>query len=731
MLSIAGRDKLWWVEGVSSAVVMHLRKLLLAGAALAGICGVALAGDIPALPPTLEKIPRVDTTFGDVRVDNYFWLRDRSDPDVVDYLDAENDYTTAVMKPTERLQQKLFEEMVARIEESDFSAPAPQDSFYYYYRTEEGKEYPIYCRKVRPAQRAAPEEVLLDLNELATGRDYLALGAYSISPDHRYLAYSIDTSGSEVYMLLVKELLSGEHLPDTIHRVGTGVEWAADNQTIFYEQLDEQLNLPTRVFRHTLGEKTADDVLVYEETDDAFFLQLHKSESNEYLLIELGNFTTTEYRFLRTNEPFGEFQLIHPRQNGLEYYVTHHGDRFFILTNENALNFRIMEAPVAAPGKTNWKEYIPHRQDTMLERLRAFRGHLVVQQRRNGARQLRVIDLTNKSEHIIDFPDAAYSVTIGENLEFDTNILRFDYQSLVTPKSVYDYDMVNRTRELQKRDVVKGAFDPDNYHSERIFATSSDGVKVPISLVYRKELFGRDGANPLYLYGYGAYGHSLEPRFSSSRLSLLDRGFVFAIAHTRGGGEMGRQWYEDGKWLKKKNSITDFIACAEHLIREKYTNPEALFASGASAGGLLVGAVMNMRPELFKGFVLDVPFVDVLNTMLDPTIPLTVPEYDEWGNPAASREYYYYIKSYAPYENISSKHYPNILVTAGLNDPRVPYWEPAKLTAKLRELKTDKNLLVLKTNMDSGHGGASGRYEYLKEIAFEYAFLLMLLGIEN
>ncbi len=680
---------------------------------------------VPPAPPMATPIPHADTVFGDIRVDNYYWLRDKEDPDVIDYLYAENDYTEAIMKPTEALQETLYQELVGRIQENDLSVPVRIDDYYYYTREEEGKEYKIYCRKHESLDNE--EQVLIDLNQLAEGKEFMALGAYEVSPDHRLLAYATDTTGAENYTLYVKDLETGAYLADTLQNIGSEVVWAADNKTLFYTVLDSILELPYEVMRHTLGSDPAQDKLVYEEKDDGFFLSLSKTRSERFVMIQLGNYSTSEWRYLPADKPTGEFKLIKPRTKGIEYYVYNRGDQFLFLTNEDAVNFKLMAAPVSAPGPENWKAMIPERDDVTLESVVPFEHFLVIVQREDALRKLVVLDDINGAEYSIDMPEDAYSVEIGDNPEYRTNLLRFVYESMVTPKSVYDYDMENWMRTLMKQYEVGGGFDKRYYETERIYATAPDGEQVPISLVYRKDKFHKDGTNPLYLYGYGAYGISYDPYFSTNRISLLDRGFVFALAHVRGGGIKGRKWYEDGKLLHKKNSFTDFVACAEKLAADGYCDKNKMFASGGSAGGLLMGAVMNLRPTLFKGMILDVPFVDVLNTMLDPTIPLTVPEYDEWGNPGGTREYYDYIKSYAPYENIRATDYTNLLVTAGLNDPRVPYWEPAKLTAKLRATKTDRNLLLLKTDMGSGHQGPSGRYQGYRMLAFEYAFVLMVL----
>lgn len=677
-------------------------------------------------PPIAKVIPKADTLNGDVRVDNYFWLREKSNPEVIEYLEAENEYTQAMTKHTEKFQERLYKELVSRIKETDLSVPERIDDYYYYSRTEEGKQYPIYCRKKGSLE--AEEEILLDQNALAEGYDYFDIGAFEISTDHQLLTYSVDTTGSETFTLYVKDLNTGELLEDEIQNIYYFVEWANDNKTIFYTTLDETKR-PYKLYRHILGTNQKDDRMIYHEEDEAFYVSLYKTRSREYLIMSSESQITTEIRYLPADLPEDNFKVIHPRQHEMEYYVAHHGDKFYIMTNDGAKNFRLMDVSVTDPSKKNWKVVIPHRDSVKIDGVDAFENHLVVYEREKGLKKIRITNLTNNQVYYVDFPEPVYTFWRSRNPEFNTNLLRFNYTSLVTPKSVFDYHMDDKTRELKKQYEVLGGYDPSLYKSERIFAKASDGTMIPISLVYREGMV-KDGNNPLYLRGYGAYGISAEPGFSSNRLSLLERGFIYAIAHVRGGGEMGRYWYEDGKLLKKRNTFTDFIACAEHLIAEKYTSSDKLVIYGGSAGGLLVGAVTNMRPDLFKAVIADVPFVDALNTMLDPSIPLTVIEYEEWGNPN-EEEYYDYMKSYSPYDNVEAKDYPHMLVTAGLNDPRVQYWEPAKWTAKLRALKTDKNILLLKTKMGEGHMGASGRYDYLKDIAFEYAFIFDLFGIEK
>lgn len=677
-----------------------------------------------ATPPVAKVEPKVDTVLGTVMVDNYFWLRGKEKPEVIQYLEAENAYTEAVMQHTEEFQEKMFKELRGRIKETDLSVPERLDDYYYYHRDEEDKQYKIYCRK--KGSLDAEEEILLDVNELAEGYDFMELGTYEISPDHQLLAYSTDTAGNERYTLRVKDLNAGELYPEVIGNISGDLVWANDNKTFFYTIPDDAWR-PFKVFRHTLGTDPAQDELVYHEADEAFWMWIYKSKSEAYIFIGIGSKTSEEHRYLSADDPNGEFKIIHPRQPDLEYSPFHHGDRFFILTNDEAVNFKLMEAPVSDPSKANWTEVIPHRKDIKLDNLDVFRDYFVVYQRENGLRTLRVRDIASGGEHLIEFPEPVYSYDGDTNPEFDTDLFRFTYMSLATPNSVYDYNMRTRERELKKQKEVLGGYDADAYQSERVFATATDGTRIPMSMVYRKGMV-RDGSNPLYLYGYGSYGISYDPWFSTNRPSLLDRGFIFVIAHIRGGGIMGRPWYDDGKLLKKRNTFTDFIACAEHLIAEKYTCSEKLIISGGSAGGLLVGAVANMRPDLAGIVIAEVPFVDVMNSMLDESIPLTIVEYEEWGNPNKAN-YFHYMLSYSPYDNVRKMTYPHMLITGGINDTRVQYWEPAKWTAKLRTANISDNRLLLKMNMGAGHGGASGRFDYLKDIAFEYTFILDCLGM--
>ncbi len=678
---------------------------------------------IDAKPPIANIVTVIDTINGHERIDNYFWLRNRGDSSVISYLKAENEYTEAMMASTKKLQTKLYDEMVARIKETDLSVPVKDGDYYYYSRTEESKQYNIYCRKQGSLE--AEEEVILDLNQLAEGKDYMALSVYEVSPNHQMLAYSLDTAGNENYTLYFKNLTNGEILAESIPNTGNAA-WSTDNKTVFYS-FEDETHRPFKLYRHTIFTSPKKDDLIYHEKDKAFFLWVNLTKSEKYILMHLGSQVTTEVHYLNAGKPKDELRILQPRQQDMEYDVAHHGDWFYINTNDNAKNFKLVKTPTNKPGKDNWREVIAPSDTITITGIDVFKDYMIVFERVNGLKQIMIRDLNSNKDHYVEFPEPVYTIYGGSNPDFGSNILRFSYMSLITPRSVYDYNMQTEERELKKQTEVLGGYDPEQYQSERVFATADDGTKIPISLVYKKGL-KKNSKNPLYLYGYGAYGMSMDPYFSSRRLSLLDRGFIYAIAHIRGGSEMGRQWYEDGKYLNKKNTFTDFIACGDYLVAENYTDHDKMTISGASAGGLLIGAVVNIRPDLAKVAIADVPFVDVMNTMLDETIPLTVVEYEEWGNPNLP-EYYDYMNSYSPYDNVEIKEYPNMLITAGLNDPRVQYWEPAKWTAKLRASKTDNNLLLLKTNMGAGHGGASGRYDYLKEIALEYAFILKCLDM--
>jgi oligopeptidase B len=687
---------------------------------------IACIDSQPPSPPHAKVIPKKLTMFGDTRTDNYYWLREKDNPDVIAYLQAENAYTEAMMSHTEDLQSTLYDEMLSRIKESDVSAPVKYGDYYYYTRTEEGKQYKIYCRK-RGSPDAA-EEIILDENQLAAGHDFFKLGVFKVSPDHQLLAYSVDTTGSETYTIHVRDLRINQLLPDKIEGTYYSLAWANDNQTFFYTIVDEAQR-PYKLFRHRLNSEQKDDKLVYHETDEKYFVLVDKTKNDRFILLQLASMITTEVRYVDADKPDQPFKVILPRKQGVEYTIENHQDYFYILTNDNAENFQLLRAPVANPVRRNWVTLIPNSATVKLDDFEVFRDYLVVYERENGLKQIRIRRVADGEEHYVDFPDPVYTCYQGSNPEFNTSILRYTYTSLVRPQTDYDYDMEKKSQVLVKQEEVLGEYNPDNYLSERIFAESPDGTMVPVSLVYRKDM-KKDGQNPLFLYAYGSYGSSRDPSFRSTRLSLLDRGFIYAIAHIRGGGEMGRYWYEQGKLLNKKNTFYDFIACAEHLIAEKYTAADKLVIQGGSAGGLLMGAVSNMRPDLFEIVLAHVPWVDVVTTMLDESIPLTVNEFEEWGNPK-DKEYYEYMKSYSPYDNVEAKAYPNMLITTSLNDTRVMFWEPAKWTARLRANKTDNNILLLKTNMGAGHSGASGRYDDLKDLAFEYAFVLDILGIEK
>jgi len=677
------------------------------------------------------------TIHGHTRVDNYYWLKERENPEVIDYLKAENAYLEAMMKHTEPLQDQLFKEITGRIKQDDMSVPVKHHGYWYYTRFEEGMEYPLYCRKPAKAgdnpaiisnevaHSSADEQVLLDGYEMSKGYAFFDVGGYSISPDNRLIAYSIDTVSRRQYQIFFKEIASGKMFSEVIQNTSGNMVWANDNKTVFYSVKDESLR-SCRIMRHEIGTDPKDDVEVYYEDDATFYAFVSKTKSEKYIVIILESTLTSEIRFIDADRPKDEFRVFNPRQHDLLYGVGHYGDYFYILTNaDGARNYKIMRTPVGATEKANWEEVIAHREDVLIEDYDIFNDFLVIEERCQGLVNLRVMSWDGKTDYYINFGEPAYTVETSANPEFDTHQLRYIYTSMTTPATVYQYDMVEKKAELLKRQEVVGGFNPSDYVTERLMAPAKDGVMVPISLVYRKGLV-KNGDNPLVLYGYGSYGNSMDAYFSISRLSLLDRGFVWAITHVRGGEEMGRWWYEDGKLLKKKNTFTDFIACGEYLIKEGFTNSRKMFAMGGSAGGLLVGAVANMAPELFRGIVAQVPFVDVVTTMLDDSIPLTTGEYDEWGNPN-EKEYYDYILSYSPYDNVEAKDYPAMFVSTGLHDSQVQYWEPAKWVAKLRELKTDDNPLYLKTDMDYGHGGASGRFEPFHEVAMEYAFILDIL----
>jgi len=678
--------------------------------------------------PVAKIIPKKLKKFGEVRIDNYFWLNDRENPEVIDYLNQENAYYQEKTKHTKDFQNALFEEMKSRIKEDDQSVPYLYNGYYYITRFEKGQDYPIYSRKKESL--SAPEEIMFDCNEMAKDKPYFQLGALSISPDNKLALFSYDIVGRRIYTIQIKNLETNEILEDKIENVTGTAVWANDNKTIFYSDQDNVTLRSDKIFKHKLGAKQADDVLVYFEEDETFNVEIAKSKSQKYLAIESDSTLTSEYRILEADNPDGEFRIFQKRVRGMEYSISHYGDSFYVITNKDkAENFKLMKTPVNETSKKNWKEVIAHSKDVLLEDIEIFKDFLVVEERENGLNKIRIMPWSGEGEYYLPFESETYTAYTTSNVDFDTEILRFAYQSMRTPSSIIDFNMRTKTKEVKKeQEVLGGKFDKDNYIEERVWATATDGVKIPISMVYKKGL-KKDGNNPLLQYAYGSYGHSMDATFSTTRLTLLDRGFIFAIAHIRGGEDLGRQWYEDGKLLKKKNTFTDFVDCSKFLIAEKYTSPQHLYAEGGSAGGLLMGVVVNIAPELYNGVIAQVAFVDVVTTMLDDSIPLTTGEYDEWGNPNV-RKFYDYMLSYSPYDNVTQQKYPNMYVSTGLHDSQVQYWEPAKWVAKLRALKTDDNLLFLDTNMDAGHGGASGRFEAIKELAKEYSFLLDLEKIK-
>ena len=679
-----------------------------------------------AAPPVANKIHTENHIHGGTLVDDYRWLREKSNPEVAQYLETENAYTDAIMKPTEPLQKKLYDEMVSHIKETDVNVPYKDGGYFYYSRVEAGKQYPIFARK--KANLDAAEQITLDVNALAQGEKFMALGAYDVSEDGNLLAYSTDNTGFRQYRLHVRDLRSGKDLPDTAEKTGS-IVWASDNQTIFYT-VEDPAKRHYRLYRHKLGTDSKNDDLVYEEKDERFNIGAEKSRSRKYILLVSASHTTSEFRYLDAGNPAGEWKLIAPREQDVEYYADHLGDSFYIRTNDKGRTFRLVAAPVSDPGKKNWKEIVPVRADVMLSDFEPFQDFYVLVERENGLPQLTIVDLASGAKQRIAYPEPIYTASPQVNREFKTKFFRYSYQSLITPSSVFDYDVEKHTSTLLKQTEVPGGYDPSKYKSERVWATAKDGTRIPISVVYRKDLKKEDGSNPLYVSGYGSYGFSLPVTFSGNRLSLLDRGVVMAYVHIRGGGEMGKPWHDAGRMMNKMNTFTDFIACAEYLAANKYGARDRIAIEGGSAGGLLMGAVTNLRPDLFKVVLSHVPFVDVMNTMLDASLPLTVPEYEEWGNPHEKPAYDYMLK-YSPYDNLKKGAYPAILVKTSFNDSQVMYWEPAKYVAKLRTLKTDNNVLILKTNMAAGHGGSSGRYDRFKEVAFDYAFLLTQLGVEK
>ena len=673
-------------------------------------------------PHKLEK-------HNDIRIDNYYWLNNRENPGVIDYLNKENAYYNEMTADTKDFQKSLFEEMKSRIKEDDQSVPYLYNGYFYITRFEKGQDYPIYSRKKENLE--AKEEIMFNCNEMAKGHSYFQLTGLSVSPDNKYATFAVDLVSRRIYTIQIKNLQTGEILLDKIENADGGSTWANDNKTIFYTHQDDKTLRSDKIYKHKLGSDASNDVLVFHEKDDTFNTSIYKEKSKKYLVIGSGSTLTSEYQILNADTPDADFKIFQPRVRGLEYSISHFGDSFYVMTNKDkATNFKLMKTPENATLKENWKDIIAHRENVLLEDIEIFKDFLVVEERENGLTKLRIMPWSGKDEYYLPFDSETYSAFTSTNVDFDTDVLRYGYQSLTTPSSVIDFNMKTKTKEVKKeQQVLGGKFDKNNYEEKRVWATAKDGTKVPISLIYKVGV-KLNGKNPLLQYAYGSYGYSMDCTFSSSRLSLLDRGFIFAIAHIRGGEDLGRPWYENGKLLKKKNTFTDFVDCSKFLIAEKYTSANHLYAEGGSAGGLLMGAVVNMAAELYNGVIAQVPFVDVITTMLDDTIPLTTGEYDEWGNPN-EKESYDYMKSYSPYDNVLAQKYPNMLITTGLHDSQVQYWEPAKWVAKLRVLKTNNNLLFLHTNMDAGHGGASGRFEALKEVAKEFSFLLDLEGIKK
>lgn len=683
-----------------------------------------------AKAPIAEKQNHVRNIHGDKVNDPYYWMIDyfkkgKDSTKVVDYLTQENNYLEAMMKDTEPFREKLFQEMKARIKEKDESVPVFKNGYFYYTRTEEGKQYYKYCRK--KGSLGAPEEILLDIDQMAEGHDYYSATGFSISPDNTKLIFGVDDVSRRQYKLFIKDLNTGKVSDLGIKNTNGGAVWAKDNKTIFYTSKNETTLLAEKIMRHTLGTDVSKDKVVYHEKDKTNYIWITKSKNGEYIMIDSSATNSSEVLYLKADDPNGTFKVFQPRIKDVIYEITPLEDRFLVLTNQNALNFKVMETPLNKTGVENWKEFIPHRKDVLVEGIDEFKNFLVFLERENGLSQLVIQNRKTGKKEFLKFDEPAYTVYPSSNPEYNTDNFRFGYTSLITPSSQYEQDLNTGKRTLLKQQQVLGGYNKDNYTTERLFATAKDGTKIPVSIVYKKGL-NKNGNNPTLLYGYGSYGASMDATFGTTRLSLLDRGFVYAIAHIRGGQEMGREWYENGKMMKKINTFTDFIDCGEFLVKEKYTSPKHLYAQGGSAGGLLMGAIVNMKPELWNGVISQVPFVDVVNTMLDETIPLTTNEYDEWGNPN-NKDAYFYMKSYSPYENIQKKKYPNLLVTTGLHDSQVQYFEPAKWVAKLRDMKTDNNVLFLKTDMSYGHGGASGRFDYLKDVALVYSFMFKLEGI--
>jgi len=678
------------------------------------------------IPSKAKKIKKELTIHNDTRIDNYYWLRDREDPKVIKYLENENEYSDAVMKDTKKLQTKLYDEIVNRIKQEDESVPYKFNGYYYYTRFEKGNEHPIYCRKKGSLE--SKEEILLNENEMAKGFSYFHIADFSVSPDNKIIAYSVDTLSRRKYTIKFINLETSKLLKDNIPNTSGNIVWANDNKTIFYNVKDESLR-PYKTVKHILRTDVKNDKTVYEEKENTFYHTVSKSKSQKYILFCSESTLSTEYHILDANTPNGKLKIIQPRQKDLECNVDHIGKYFYIRTNKDAKNFKIVKTEIEHLSQEYWVDVIPAREDILVSDFEIFNNYLVVKEFKNALPFIKILDFVNDKKYTIDIKESAYTLWISTNPEGDSDILRYGYESMTTPSSIYDFNMVTKEIKLMKEEEVLGDFDKNNYQTERLFAIARDCTKVPISIVYRKGL-KKNGKAPLLIYGYGSYGNNMPAYFSTVRLSLLDRGFVYAIAHIRGGQEMGRKWYEDGKLLKKKNTFYDFIDCTKYLVKEKYASPEKVFAMGGSAGGLLMGAISNMAPDLYTGIIAQVPFVDVVTTMLDESIPLTTGEYDEWGNPNV-KKYYDYMLSYSPYDNVEAKEYPNMLIATGLHDSQVQYWEPAKWVAKLRDLKTDDNLLLIHINMDFGHGGASGRFEVYKEYALEYAFIFKILNIKK
>lgn len=677
--------------------------------------------------PSADKIAKTMEIHGDVRVDNYYWLNDKENAEVIDYLERENDYYSKMTAHTDGFKKELFEEIKGRIKEDDASVPYKYNGYYYITRFEKGKDYPIHTRK--KGSMDAEEEIMFDVNEMAKDHAYYALGGINVSPDNKLVAFGVDTVSRRKYTIHIKNLETGKISEENIPVTTGGSTWANDNKTLYYTKKDEQTLRSNQIFKHVLGTSLNNDKLIFTEEDETFNTYVYKTKSKKYIVIGSSSTLTSEYQILNADKPEGDFKMFQKRERGLEYNFSHYQDQFYLVTNmDGATNFKLMKTSENKTGKENWEEVIPHREDVLLEDIDIFKDYLVVSERKNGLNELRIIKWEDNSEYFLPFDNETYTAYTSTNLDFDTTVLRYGYNSMTTPSSVIDFDMSTKEKTVVKEtEVLGGKFDKDNYESKRIWATAADGTQIPISIVYKKGI-KLNGKNPFLMYAYGSYGSTIDPYFSYARLSLLDRGFVFGIAHVRGGEYLGRKWYEDGKLLKKKNTFTDFIDASKYVIDQKYTSAEHLYASGGSAGGLLMGAIVNMSPEIYNGVIASVPFVDVMTTMLDDTIPLTTGEYDEWGNPN-EKESYDYMRSYSPYDNVTKTNYPNMLVTTGLHDSQVQYFEPAKWVAKLREYKTDNNQLLFHINMDAGHGGASGRFEALKEVAVDYAFLLDLEGI--